>query len=176
MNATNVINILLGAALLLWGRRLFWLFVAGVGFVFGAMLATELLGPQPEWVVLLIALALGLIGGLAAVFLQFAVVAVSGFLAGSYVGSSMLIASGYANLGWIGFLVGGVIGALLVVVLLDWALIVLSVLVGATLIVQGVPLDRSGGALLFLALTIVGVILQAKQIQPPAPAPQPTAR
>ena len=41
-----IINILVGAALLLLGRRLFWLFVAGVGFVAGMQLA-DILRRQP---------------------------------------------------------------------------------------------------------------------------------
>ena len=40
----TVVGILVSVALLVLGRKLFWLFVGAVGFVAGALLATRLLG------------------------------------------------------------------------------------------------------------------------------------
>ena len=37
----NVINLILGGALLVAGRKLFWLFVGAAGFVTGIQLATR---------------------------------------------------------------------------------------------------------------------------------------
>ena len=169
MNTMMWADILLGAALLLWGRRLFWLFVAGVGFVAGATFATDVLHLKPDWLVLLIALATGIIGAVASVVMQYVVVAIAGFLAGGYIVHSWAFAVGFQSPEWIGFLVGGVIGAILVLVLLDWALILLSTLVGATIIVQHTLLERPFMTVLFLVLCIVGIVAQERQLRSSPP-------
>ncbi|MFN2155172.1 MAG: hypothetical protein ACK2UX_08035, partial [Anaerolineae bacterium] len=56
------LSIGVGAALLLLGRRLYWLFVAGAGFVIGATLSAELLQAESAWMRLLAAIAAGLVG------------------------------------------------------------------------------------------------------------------
>jgi drug/metabolite transporter (DMT)-like permease len=165
-------NVLVGAALLLFGRRLFWLFVAGVGFVVGAALATQWFGGQSDWMVLLIALAFGVIGALLSVVLQRLVVALAGFLAGGYVLYTLALELQHEPLAWIAFCLGGVVGAILVTALFDWALIVLSALTGATVIAQNVSLDRSASALLFIVLLVLGVAVQAKGLTRKAPGPK----
>jgi len=155
--------------LLLWGRRLFWLFVAGMGFVAGATFATDVLQIKPDWLVLVIALATGIVGALASVVMQYVVVAAAGFLAGGYVVHAWAVALGFDGPEWIGFLIGGVIGAILVVVVLDWALIGLSTLVGATIMAQSVRLERPLPAVLFVGLCIVGIVAQERQLRAAPP-------
>ena len=55
----------------------------------------------------------------------------------------------------------GIIGAVLLLSLFDWALIVLSAVVGAYLIESAIVLPTAGMAVLFVALAIVGVFVQA---------------
>ena len=62
----DVIGVLAGIALLVLGRKLFWLFVGVVGFVAGAALATQLFEIQPDWLVIVFALGAGLLGALLA--------------------------------------------------------------------------------------------------------------
>jgi len=164
MTAIELINILLGAALLLFGRRLFWLFVAGVGFLTGALLATTVFTGVSDVVLLMIALVVGVIGALIAVFLQHAVVAVAGFFAGGYLLHALVGALGYAQWAWIGFVIGGVLGAVLVLSVLPWALIALSSLLGAATIVQSLPFNSAGSALLFVVLCVIGIVVQAWQL------------
>ena len=77
-------RLFLGIALLVMGRRLFWLFLGGVGFVAGFDFAERILHDQTQSVILIIALFAGALGAMVAIFLQnFAVVA-GGFLAGGY--------------------------------------------------------------------------------------------
>jgi len=165
-------NILVGAALLLFGRRLFWLFVAGVGFVVGAALATRWFGAGSDWMTLAIALAFGVISALLSVVLRRLVVALSGFLAGGYVLYRLALDLQHEPLAGIAFFLGGIVGAILVIALFDWALIVLSALTGATVIVQNLALDRSASALLFVVLLALGVAVQAKGLTRKAPAPE----
>ena len=167
----SLINILVGAALLFFGRRLFWLFVAGVGFVVGMMLATDWLGSDAGLLNFLIALGVGVIGALLSVFLQRMAFALAGFLSGGYLAYTAALSSNHESIAWIASLVGGVIGAILVLALFDWALIGLSALTGTTVITQNIPLDQSLSAPLFCVLLAFGVIVQARQLtQTPPPA------
>ncbi|HXT39361.1 MAG TPA: hypothetical protein VN887_05005 [Candidatus Angelobacter sp.] len=170
MTTMPLINIIVGAALLLFGRRLFWLFVAGVGFVAGMTLATAWFGGNISPVVILIATGVGIIGAILSVFLQGAVVAIAGFLSGGYLAYTLALGTNHASFAWIAFFIGGVIGALLVVGLFDWALIGLSALTGATVISENVALDRTASTLLFLALIVFGVVVQTRQLTKTPPA------
>src|SRR6266545_1805024 len=53
---TSLTGVFVGVVLLLFGRRLYWLFVAGIGFLTGLALVPDLLPGQPEWLILLAAL------------------------------------------------------------------------------------------------------------------------
>ena len=68
--STQIVSLLVGIAVLLLGRKLFWLFVGAVGFVIGLGLAFQLLVEQPEWLILIAALVIGLAGAVLAIFAQ----------------------------------------------------------------------------------------------------------
>lgn len=162
----NWIDVLIGALLLLFGRKLFWLFVGGVGFVVGFQIATDAMHNQPEWVIILIALGSGLVGIVLSIFLQRVIVAIAGFFAGGYFLSSLAMALLHANqqaIQWVAFIVGGIIGAILTIFLLDPALIILSSLTGAAAIAQNVPLESGAKGILFLVLLALGIIVQTRQ-------------
>jgi len=158
-----ILRILLGVAMLILGRRLFWLFVGGIGFVFGIHIAAHYFHGQPDWIVIVIALLSGLLGSLIAVFLQNVAVWLAGFAAGGYFAVNFLDVLGWEvdRLVWLSFLVGGVIGAVLVAVMFDWALIILSSITGATLITQMIPFGPLVAALSFTVLLILGILIQA---------------
>jgi hypothetical protein len=59
------------------------------------------------------------------------------------------------------FIIGGIIGGLLFLLLFDWALIFLSSMVGAYMILSAVTLPQAGAAIAFVMLTILGVLVQA---------------
>jgi len=173
------VDMLIGAVLLLVGRRLFWLFVGGVGFLVGFNYAGQALQEQPQWVILLVAIGVGLVAAILSIFLQRAVVAIAGFFAGGYFLSALAVAVLHNNqsaVPWIAFLVGGLVGAILTAALLDPALILLSSLAGATAIAQNVPLQPVGQGILFVVLLILGIAIQAAQYSrarvPTPPAPQ----
>lgn len=157
-------KIFAGFSLLAVGRKLFWLFVAVVGFQFGLFVAVRLFHAESDLVALVIAVAAGLLGALLAVFVQQLVVAGAGFVAGGYLLVGLLEMFG-ANLGrfdWVVFIIGGIIGLAFVAMLFDWALIILSSLIGALTITE-VILPRHGLLTFFvtLVLCLVGVSIQA---------------
>ena len=60
-----ILSVIIGLALLTFGRRLFWIFVGAAGFVVGMQWGASILGNQSEVVILVFALALGVIGAFA---------------------------------------------------------------------------------------------------------------
>ena len=158
----NVINLVLGGALLLAGRKLFWLFVGAAGFVTGIQLATRFT-QGPEWLAILIGLIIGVIFALLAIFLQAVVIGIAGFLTGGYVLMALAALLGIDVTGattWIVYIIGGILGLILVSLLFDWALITLSSLAGASLIIQSFNPGGATGGVIFIILFIAGVLIQ----------------
>jgi hypothetical protein len=158
--------ILVGAALLLVGRQLYWLFVAGVGFTAAIDLVTRLTEIQSPLLMLVIGLAAGVVGALLATALQRLAIAVAGFFAGGYVTLALLDLVGLQapTLGWILALVGAFLGVILTVVLFEWGLIILSSLAGAGVIVQAVDLTTTMTLVAFVALLAIGIAIQASAL------------
>src|SRR5437660_12322930 len=77
-----IVGALIGAVILLFGRKLFWLCVAAVGFAAGVEITPHFVHEPSTLLALSVALVLGLIGALLAIFLQKIAIAVMGFLAG----------------------------------------------------------------------------------------------
>jgi len=161
INALGLISLLLGAALILTGRKLFWLFVGAIGFGVGLQFAERFLqGPNVPG--LLIGLVVGIIFALLAIFLQTVAIGAAGFFGGGYVLLGLVTAAGLDRglLVWIAFLVGGILGVVLIGYLFDWALITLSSMAGASMIVNALELGRGLGGAILIALVIVGVVVQ----------------
>ena len=158
-----ILSILIGAVILFFGRRIFWLCVAAVGFAAGMQVAPHLMHEPTPVLQLSIAIVFGFIGALLALFLQKIAIAIAGFLAGGKLAMALVaafIAEG-ARYPGIAFVIGGIIGAILLLALFDWALIVMSSVVGAYLIGQTIVLPQTGATILFIALAAVGIVVQA---------------
>ena len=61
---------------------------------------------------------------------------------------------------WLIFVVGGIVGMCLMVIALDWTLIIISSLLGATLIVHAVYLSQPVRELLFIGSVAAGMVVQ----------------
>ena len=157
----NLINLLLGAALLVAGRKLFWVFIGIIGFITGVQLAARF-WDGPEWSAILIGLIVGVLFALLAVFIEALAIGIAGFLVGGYVLTTFtnLLGLNEGILYWVLFAIGGMIGLLLVMFLFDWALIILSSLAGAALIVQSLVADSGPGGIVFIGLFLLGVLIQ----------------
>jgi hypothetical protein len=164
-----IVSALIGIVVLFFGRKLFWLCVAAVGFLAGIELAPHLVNEPSPLLQLAVAIVLGLLGALLAFLLQKIAIAVVGFLAGGKLAGAIAAAFfvHYAQYSTIIFVVGGLIGAILLLALFDWALIVVSSLIGAHLIVyQGaITLPPSGSVIVFLGLAIIGILVQAASLR-----------
>jgi hypothetical protein len=156
-------NWVVGIALLLFGRRLFWLFLAGTGFAVGAALSAVFLKGQSESVQLGAAVVLGVLGALVAFKAQKIAVGLGGFLAGAYIGNALWTTFQFPVPGWVAPIVGGVVGAILLAALFNWALIALSSLLGAALVYQNVTLAPPWPVVVFLGLLVLGLSVQSRQ-------------
>jgi hypothetical protein len=159
----NLINVVLGGVLLLAGRKLFWLFVGAVGFVTGLQLATSL-WQGPEGLALVFGLIIGVIFALLAIFMQTITIGIAGFLAGGFILNAMAVMFGL-DAGWIIYIIGGLIGLALVIFLFDWAIITLSSLAGASLVVQAFLPEGGAGGIIFTILFLIGVIVQGSVLR-----------
>lgn len=162
-----VLNAILGAILLFFGRKLYWLFVGIAGFLVGLQLADIFLADQSAVIRLVAALVAGLLGAVLAVIAQRVAFALGGFYAGGYLALSFgpELLPNTAPMLWL--LLGGVIGAVVAALVMDWAIIALSCLVGAGAIVSAFVLAPAIEGVLFLILLVVGFAYQARQLSPP---------
>jgi hypothetical protein len=158
-----IVGALVGVIILLFGRRIFWLCVAAVGFAAGVELAPHLVHQPSPLLALTFALVLGFVGALLALFLQKIAIGIVGFVSGGKLALAVAAAflGNSAQFDWLTFVIGGVIGAVLLLMLFDWALIFMSSIVGAYLVLGLMKLPPTGTTILFLVLAIVGVLVQA---------------
>jgi hypothetical protein len=160
----NWLNVIIGILLLFVGRRLFWLFVACVGFASGYHYAQQIWGLHSPVLILILSITAGAVGAIIAIFFQKTAIVVAGFAAGGHIVLSLSnqFAGLPAQLVWLPYIIGGIIGAIILLFVFDWALIILSTLTGATLIVQMVAFKPWVEIISFLALVIAGMVFQAK--------------
>ena len=172
MMASWWVTLVVGLAVLLFGRRLFWLFVGAAGFAVGLHVAPAALPDSPEWLVVAAALVLGIVGVVLAIVLQWLAAALGGFAVGVHGGLAAAAALGLDGPWlWAGVFAAGLVVAALVLWLWDPVLILLSALGGATLLTPLLPVPPVARPWMFLALVVVGVAVQASVLAPPEGTP-----
>jgi hypothetical protein len=157
-----VVDLIFGIFLVFAGRNFFWLCVGIVGFLIGVQCAASL-GYSNQWMALLIAAALGCLGALLAIsFEWFMVVFGVGFLGGGYLLMSIFpsVAAGQETHAWLIFVAGGIVGMCLMVIIFDWTLIIISSLLGATLIINVFHGTEEFRKLLFIGTMSAGILVQ----------------
>jgi hypothetical protein len=161
-----VVKVVVGLLSLAFGRKLYWLFVGAMGFLAASTFVARAFGGLEPWLMLAIALGVGLLGAVLAVALKSLGIALGGFVAGGALAAGLL-----STLGWSSpavavpaFVLGGVVGVALVVGLFDWALIALSSLGGATLVMQAVRLRPPVRAVAFVVIAMVGMVIQGNAL------------
>lgn len=159
----NIINLVLGVILLTTGKKLYWLFVGVIGFVIGLTLANQYVQLTPWWLVYIVALGAGILGAVLGVFLQHLAIAIVGFIVGGYgaVQVAGLVGINALPNQYMAFIIGGIVGLLLVASVFNWALYLLSAWAGASLVTGAIGLQATVGLVMFFALFVLGVIIQA---------------
>jgi Domain of unknown function (DUF4203) len=169
------LTLALGVVVLLFGRALYWAFVAIVGFLVGMTLAQTWpwLNEQTQVVQLLAALGCGLLGAILGVLVQRLAFAIGGFFAGCYLAHAIAAHFHWGGDPHIWTIGGGIIGAIVAAMIMDWAIIVLSSLAGAAAILTPfqTKLDDRFVGILFLVLAVVGIVFQSRRLVRPVATP-----
>jgi hypothetical protein len=160
----------LGAALLLAGRQLFWLFVGTVGFFAALHLAQGFLGEEHRDWVLMGSLLAGALGAALAVLVQKFAVVLAGAVTGGYLLDQFFRGAleQYPQYGWVFLGLASLLGAFLMVRIFRWALIVVTALAGTHLLLLQATWPPRWLALAYAALFVAGVAWQSPRSKRPA--------
>lgn len=155
-------DIILGLLLLLTGRKLFWLSVAIFGFLAGVQWAAAMGWQVNEVTMIFLAILFGILGAALAIPFQWVAILLLGFLGGGYFVTNILLSLGLGHFesAWWLFFLGGIMGVLLMSIAFDWALIGITSLLGAMLIVEHLSVDGSLRAAAFICLLLAGIFVQ----------------
>jgi len=159
----DFIKIFLGILLLAIGHRFYWLFISAIGFTAGVFIAQYFLQQASVMYELFIAVAAGILGVILAHFLEKFAVKIAGAFAGGYILTEMLDAfqMQFEFQQWLIFMIGAVLGFILITKVFTWALIIISSSLGSLLISQSIPLQGNLFIIAFLVMFASGIILQS---------------
>lgn len=151
-----------GVALLLGGRRLFWLALGAIGFLAGFATARHYLHLVPEGSGLFVALAAGVGGIVLALFVKRLALALAGFVIGGYLAYTLVGGNPAMDAhNGVVVLVSALVAAFVAGWLFKKALPLLSSLAGAYLIVAALsPASFRVGVGLLAGLTVFGAAIQ----------------
>ncbi len=156
----DYLHVAIGLAVLLFGRSLFWLLVGLAGFLLGAQLVPLSFPDLPAWAALVAGTVAGLVGALFTILAERVAFGIAGFFAGALLALYTAKALGIVGAEPAIALGGGLAGAVVAVLLTDWAIIVLASLVGARVIVIAVGLSGPLGLGVYAALVVIGLVVQ----------------
>lgn len=163
---STLISILVGGILIISGRNLFWLFVGVAGFLSGYNLAESMLAGSDSLLLIFFGALAGLTGVFFAVVTQRLAVVVAGFLTGGLIAIDVFTRVLDWTSGWVLWsLVGACIGAVTGGLFFDWALVILSSLLGAGIIVRSFLLSPETEVILFTGLFATGLMLQSNGLK-----------
>jgi hypothetical protein len=158
----EIAQAIIGVALLGFGRKGLPLFLTAFGALAGMTVAHSYF-PAPSSGMMIAAIIVGgLLGALTAFFIQKVAVFLAGVLGGGYVGYLLALQMGWIQNGfpWIPVVACAVVGLFFAHFILKWALIVLSSVVGAFLLVSLLHLSPSASALLTVGVAAAGIWFQ----------------
>ena len=164
LRVVDLLAVGLGGALLLFGRRLYWLALAAGGFVVGLGVAERVFETHDQLMQIGVGVLLGILGAVLAIVAQEVAIMIAGFFIGG-LGTLWLILTLVEKPDvtmWLVVVVGAIVGVVMAKKLFEAALIVVSAIVGATLLVQALALQPPHNAWVFVALVAVGVMAQAR--------------
>jgi hypothetical protein len=156
------LKILAGAAITLFGRKLYWFTIAAVGFFAALELTSRFFDDQSAWIAIVLAILIGAVGAFLAVAVQKIAVGVAGFVLGGFLLLQVLMAFDLPidNWKWLIFIAGGLLGMVLLSALFEWTLIMLTAIIGSILITQSSLLPEGSRLLVFLFALILGLGVQ----------------
>ena len=158
----GVILVVIGFILLVTGHQTSWLYVGGVAFIMGSLLSERLNIAHTEIDMIIFSMTSGVLGSLLVAYLRRILVILATFLSGSYICYYLPQALEW-NTSWINWVVILLVGLSSAIMTLVWGalpLILVSTLLGATLIIQNMHLGSIGPIGMFIVLTAFGLVAQ----------------
>ena len=158
-----ILTILIGFVVLVMGRQIFWVFIAGIGFALGVIYGEQFYAGQPDWMIFAFSSLIAILGAVLAYTLQRLAGAIAGFVSGWYIAYLIM---GYFRIDFGQFdellpIIVGIIFAVLILTYFDWSVIVISSLAGSAIIVSGMRLPGNTELALLITFAIVGIVIQS---------------
>ena len=154
----------LGLLLILFGRRLYWLFFACIGFLLGSLPLQYLIDlRKSDWWWHLVPLAAGLVSAFLVVFVKKKALRVAGLFSGVYMGYTISEIYLVQPWPWLALLLAGLLTYWLVLPMFNGFLVLLSSCLGAHLILAQADLPQQTKLVGWVFIALVGVWLQAKR-------------
>lgn len=155
-----VIRGIIGGIVLFLGRELNFLFAGAMAFLVAVRLTPMLPSQWPDWTEWAFMIGLAVIAALLTFVDDRGGFAISGFLAGGYVAAEW-VTPNMLVIPVVPFFVGAILGALILGLFTDWALIVLSSLIGGYYLTTLFRMAEMPRILITAGLIIIGAVTQA---------------
>lgn len=166
-NGTHLLAIGIGIALLIAGRKLYWLALGGIGFFLGLWLADQLLDMRATGLELGVGFLIGILGAFLVSAAQRVAIGLGGFFVGGalayWVAVWLAVPLGWQAGPWLWLFsgLGAVFGTMTAAVLFDASLVALTSLLGALLLARASQIGQPHESWLFLILLMVGMVAQS---------------
>lgn len=154
-----VVRGVIGAIILFLGRELNFIFAAGMAALLSFRLIPGLPSAWPSWADTAFIAAMAILAAVLVLINERAGYFISGFLAGGFVFSEYY-APGVLSIPILPFIAGGVLGSILLGVFTEWALIVVSSVIGAVYLTGMFLLGETARTLVTAGLVIIGALVQ----------------
>jgi hypothetical protein len=154
-----IVRGVIGGIILFLGRELNFLFAGGMAALIGFRLTPKLSTSLPAWADYAFIITLALLAAGIVLANERVGYFISGFLSGGYV-LVEYFAPGVLTLPLLPFIIGGVIGSLIIGLLTEWALIIVSSLIGAIYATTMFRLNPTAETLVAGGLFVIGALTQ----------------
>jgi hypothetical protein len=158
-----ILSVIIGIAVLVMGRQIFWVFIAGLGFILGLLFSSQFYDAQFGWQTLIISAGIAIVGAVLAYTVQRLAAGIAGLATGWYLS---IMVMGYINLdlGQIESIIPyifGIFSGILLFLYFDWGVIIASSLAGAAIIISATSLPRNIELTLLVMLALIGIVIQS---------------
>ena len=155
-----IVRGVIGVIILFFGRELNFLFAGGMAALVGFRLAPQLPDSAPPWANPALIIGMAILAATLTLINERAGYIISGFFAGGYI-MMEYFEPGVTTFPVLPFIFGALIGAIIIGVFTEWALIAISSLIGAIYATTLFNLSHAAETLVAGGLFVIGSLTQA---------------
>jgi len=154
--------VVVGFIILVTGHQSSWLLLGAIGFIVGSLAAQEFKLAHNENELILFSLTFSILGGLLTAYVRKPMVILAAFLAGGYTCFTLPNLLGWETgwLNWISVLITATFCAILVLIWGALPVILISSLLGSTIVIQNMRIGSVSSTDLFIVLISFGIVSQ----------------